>query len=547
MAATTATVDQVTQLPRASAPAAPARPAMPMAPPIPELTTRRVLAFFAMVFGMFMSILDIQIVSASLAEIQAGLSASSDEVAWVQTSYLIAEVIMIPLSGTLARILSTRVLFSVSAAGFTLASILCSTATNIDQMIVYRAFQGFIGGGMIPSVFAAAFTIFPPSKRAVVSPMIGLVATLAPTIGPTIGGYLSHAFSWHWLFLVNVLPGIFVAVATWTLIDFDKPEYSLFKKFDWTGLASMAVFLGSMEYFLEEGNTKGWFDDNNITIAFIASAVGGVIFFWRAFTIPFPVVDLRAFTNRNFSFGSVFSFVMGIGLYGLTYLYPVYLGRIRGYDSLMIGETMFVSGLAMFFTAPLAGFLSNKLDLRVMMAIGFGGFATGTWIMSHLNADWDFWELLIPQILRGCSLMLAMVPINNVSLGTLPLDKIRSASGLFNLTRNLGGAVGLAAINTMLTHQTDVHYMRLAEHVNFANPAALTMMNNLAATYNSVGMDGSQVAIKKMVGMVTRQAYLLSFMDIFMALTILFGVLVLMTAMLSKPKAPPNGAGGGGH
>lgn len=547
MAATTATVDQVTQLPRASAPAAPARPAMPMAPPIPELTTRRVLAFFAMVFGMFMSILDIQIVSASLAEIQAGLSASSDEVAWVQTSYLIAEVIMIPLSGTLARILSTRVLFSVSAAGFTLASILCSTATNIDQMIVYRAFQGFIGGGMIPSVFAAAFTIFPPSKRAVVSPMIGLVATLAPTIGPTIGGYLSHAFSWHWLFLVNVLPGIFVAISTWLLIDFDKPEYSLFKKFDWTGLAAMAVFLGSMEYFLEEGNTKGWFDDNNITIAFVASAVGGVIFFWRAFTIPFPVVDLRAFTNRNFSFGSVFSFVMGIGLYGLTYLYPVYLGRIRGYDSLMIGETMFVSGLAMFFTAPLAGFLSNKLDLRVMMAIGFGGFATGTWIMSHLNADWDFWELLIPQILRGCSLMLAMVPINNVSLGTLPLDKIRSASGLFNLTRNLGGAVGLAAINTMLTHQTDVHYMRLAEHVNFANPAALTMMNNLAATYNSVGMDGSQVAIKKMVGMVTRQAYLLSFMDIFMALTILFGVLVLMTAMLSKPKAPPKGAGGGGH
>jgi len=544
MAATTATVDQVTQLPRASAPAAPARPAMPMAP---ELTTRRVFAFFCMVFGMFMSILDIQIVSASLAEIQAGLSASSDEVAWVQTSYLIAEVIMIPLSGTLARILSTRVLFSVSAAGFTIASILCATATNIDQMIVYRAFQGFIGGGMIPSVFAAAFTIFPPSKRAVVSPMIGLVATLAPTIGPTIGGYLSHAFSWHWLFLVNVLPGIFVAISTWLLIDFDKPEYSLFKKFDWTGLAAMAVFLGSMEYFLEEGNTKGWFDDNNITIAFIASALGGVIFFWRAFTIPFPVVDLRAFTNRNFSFGSVFSFVMGIGLYGLTYLYPVYLGRIRGYDSLMIGETMFVSGLAMFFTAPLAGFLSNKLDLRVMMAIGFGGFATGTWIMSHLNADWDFWELLIPQILRGCSLMLAMVPINNVSLGTLPLDKIRSASGLFNLTRNLGGAVGLAAINTMLTHQTDVHYMRLAEHVNFANPAALTMMNNLTATYNSVGMDGSQVAIKKMVGMVTRQAWLLSFMDIFMALTILFGVLVLMTAMLSKPKAPPKGAGGGVH
>jgi DHA2 family multidrug resistance protein len=541
MAATTATMDGI------KVPPAAARPAAPGAYVAPELTTRRMIAFFAMVFGMFMSILDIQIVSASLAEIQAGLSASNDEVAWVQTSYLIAEVIMIPLSGTLARIVSTRVLFSVSAAGFTAASLLAATATNIDQMIVYRAIQGFIGGGMIPSVFAAAFTIFPPSKRSVVSPMIGLVATLAPTIGPTVGGYLGHAFSWHWLFLVNVIPGIIVATATWFLIDFDKPEYSLMKKFDWTGLAAMAVFLGSLEYFLEEGNSKGWFDDRTITICGVVSAIGGIIFFYRVFTYSFPIVDMRAFTNRNFSFGSVFSFVMGIGLYGLTYLYPVYLGRIRGYDSLMIGETMFVSGLAMFFTAPVAGFLSNKLDPRVMMGIGFAGFAMGTWIMSHLNADWDFWELLIPQILRGCSLMLAMVPINNVALGTLPVDKIRSASGLFNLTRNLGGAVGLAAINTVLTHQQDVHYIRLAEHVNFSNPAATEMMTNLTKTYDSVGMDGSQVAIKKMVGMVSQQALLMSFMDIFMILTFLFGALVLMTMMLAKPKAPPKGAGGGGH
>ena len=189
-----------------------------------RMDPKRLIAFFAMVFGMFMSILDIQIVSASLAEIQAGLSAGSDEVAWVQTAYLIAEVIMIPLSGTLARIVSTRVLFSVSAAGFTIASALAATATNIDQMIVYRALQGFIGGGMIPSVFAAAFTIFPPSKRSIVSPIIGLVATLAPTIGPTVGGYLSHAFSWHWLFLVNIIPGIIVTIVTWNFIDFDKPE-----------------------------------------------------------------------------------------------------------------------------------------------------------------------------------------------------------------------------------------------------------------------------------------------------------------------------------
>src|SRR6478752_10763154 len=445
------------------------------------MPVRRIIGFFFMVVGMFMAILDIQVVSSSLSDIQAGLSASSDEISWVQTSYLIAEVIMIPLSGMLARILSTRVLFAVAAAGFTAASALCATATNIDQMIVYRAIQGFIGGGMIPSVFAAAFTIFPASKRPIVSPIIGLIATLAPTIGPTVGGYLSHAFSWHWLFLVNIPPGIAVTIVTWNFIDFDKPEFSLFKKFDWWGLVSMGVFLGALEYVLEEGNSNDWFNDRNILLGAIASAIGCVVFFYRAFKVDFPVVDLRAFSNRNFAVGSLFSFVMGIGLYGLTYIYPLYLGRIRGYDSLMIGETMFVSGLAMFFTAPIAGKLSAKMDLRLMMAFGFMSFAAGTYIMTGVTTDWDFYELFIPQILRGFGLMMCMVPINNIALGTMPPARMRGASGLFNLTRNLGGAVGLAVINTVLTNRQDVHYQRIREGLDWGNPTALDQINNMAS------------------------------------------------------------------
>src|SRR5215207_2626306 len=208
--------------------------AMPVAKPAP-VSRRRAFAFFCMVFGMFMAILDIQIVSASLAEIQAGLSASSDEISWVQTSYLIAEVIMIPLSGTLSRVLSTRWMFVISAAGFTFMSFMCATATTIEQMIVYRALQGFIGGGMIPTVFASAYSIF-RGRQAMISPIIGLVATLAPTIGPTIGGYLTDLFSWHWLFLVNVVPGVAVTVAAFLLIDFDEPDLGLMADFDWAGL-----------------------------------------------------------------------------------------------------------------------------------------------------------------------------------------------------------------------------------------------------------------------------------------------------------------------
>ncbi len=515
------------------------------APPASDaIPARRIFAFLAMVFGMFMAILDIQIVSASLAEIQAGLSASADEIAWVQTAYLIAEVIMIPLSGYLSRALSTRVFFSIAAAGFTVASVLCAMSSSISEMILWRAVQGFIGGGMIPGVFAAAFTIFPASKRPIVSPLIGLIATLAPTIGPTIGGYLSHAFSWHWLFLINVVPGIGVSIAAWTLIDFDKPDHSLLKRFDWLGLAGMAAFLGSLEYVLEEGTRLDWFQSHEIVFFTGLMLVGCVLFFWRALTRDDPLVDLYAFRNRNFAFGSLFSFTMGIGLYGLTYLYPVYLGRIRGYDALMIGETMFVTGLAMFLTAPIAGRLSQKLDPRIMMMVGFGGFALGTYLASFVTADWDFNELLIPQILRGCSLMLCMVPINNLALGTLPPQQLKNASGLYNLTRNLGGAVGLALINTFLNSRTDLHIARLHEAVAAGRQVAEENLAMLTQRFAEYGDAAQSMALALMNQRAHKQALVMAFGDIFLALTFVFAALVALALFMRKPgQAAPAGAG----
>ncbi len=284
--------------------------ASPMPAAEPPLDRRRMVAFVCMVFGMFMAILDIQIVSASLAEIQAGLSASGDEIPWVQTSYLIAEVISIPLSGFLSRVLSTRWMFVISAGGFTLMSLACATSTSINEMIVWRAAQGFIGGGMIPTVFASAFTIFPPSKRSIVSPMIGLVATLAPTIGPTVGGYLTDLFDWHWLFLVNVMPGLVVTVSTYCLVDFDEPNLALFKRFDWFGLVFMALMLGCLEYVLEEGPNHDWLADEAGARLRRDLLRGHPAFFWRALTAPEPIVDLRAFSDRNFAAGCLFSFVL---------------------------------------------------------------------------------------------------------------------------------------------------------------------------------------------------------------------------------------------
>ena len=511
----------------------------------PPMDKRRLIAFIAMVFGMFMAILDIQVVSASLLDIRAGLSASADEISWVQTSYLIAEVIMIPLSGFLARLFSTRWLFCASAAGFTAASLLCATATNLDQMIIYRAIQGFIGGGMIPSVFAAAFTIFPPSKRAIISPVIGLVATMAPTIGPTVGGLLTEYLSWHWLFLINVIPGTIVAVVTGLLINFDQPNLKLFRQFDWFGLLYMGGFLGSLEYALEEGPNNDWFDDRAVLACAVVGSVCAVLFFWRALTTKYPIVSLTAYANRNFAAGSAFSFILGIGLYGLTYVYPQYLGQIRGYNALQIGETMFVTGLVMFIMAPITGVLSRKVDLRYLMAAGFGIFACSTWMVTSLTADWDFWELFFPQILRGMGLMLCMIPITNIALGTLSPVELRSASGLFNLTRNLGGAVGLALIGTAYNDRLNLHLQRLHDSANWARSTTTDYLHTMTAAFSSLGSDGSQTeALQQMSRVVRRQAVVMSFADVFFLLTCLFVVATFCIAILRKPAAA---AGGGGH
>ncbi len=526
--------------------AAPAALSPAARPAAPGLDARKMITFIFMVFGMFMAILDIQIVSASLSQIQAGLSASAEEVAWVQTSYLIAEVVMIPLSGILSRAFSTRYLFAASCAGFTAMSFLCSTATDINQMIVWRALQGFIGGAMIPTVFASSYMIFPREKQPIIAPVIGLVATLAPTIGPTVGGYLTDLFSWHWLFLINVVPGIVVSVATYAMIDFDKPDLKLLDDFDWTGLAGMAAMLGAMEYVLEEGPQKNWFDETAVTVCAVVSAAGAVVFFWRVFTARQPIVDLTVFSNRNLAMGSVFSFVMGVGLYGLTYIYPVFLASVRGYSSLQIGETMFVSGLCMFVAAPVVGRLMGRVDPRLMIGLGFTGFAVGTWQASRITADWDFWDLLVPQVLRGFSLMTAMVPINNVALGTVPPSKLKNASGLFNLTRNFGGAVGLAMINTVMNHRWDLHLQRLHESIAWGHGAAEDTLADMTRAFGGMGSDATLSATKQLALLVRRQALVLSLADVFVALTVLFLLLVLVTPLMQRP-ARPAGGGGGGH
>ena len=518
-----------------------AAPSSPAAGPRP-VTTRDWLGFLAMVVGMFMAILDIQIVSSSLSEIQAGLAASADEISWVQTSYLIAEVVMIPLSGMLARILSTRVLFTIAAAGFTLTSVACAFTSSIESMIVWRALQGFIGGAMIPTVFATSFSLFPPEKRAGVSVMIGLVATMAPTLGPTLGGWLTQSFSWHWLFLANVIPGIAVTALVWTLVDVDKPNPALRKGFDFIGLGLMAAFLGSLEFVVEEGPRKDWFADEYVAVFAVVAAVACVGFFWRVLTYRNPIVELRAFLDRNFAIGSLYSFIIGIGLYGAVYLQPLFLARVRGYNSLQIGTIMFVTGAFQFLSAPVAGALSKKMDLRVMLALGLTLFGSGVWLNAHLTNQASFWELFVPQAVRGFSLMLCFIPVNTIALGTLPPDQLKNASGLYNLMRNLGGAIGLAAINTVLLERQALHMNRLGDNINLARPLVQETLDGLAAKFDGLVADPQAAAMKTLVNIVQREALVLTFNDCLLLMAGVFFAALLLMPLVRRPGGKPAAA-----
>lgn len=513
---------------------------------IPVVTPIRRLGFMAMVVGMFLAILDIQIVASSSAEIGAGVGAGPEQLAWVQTSYLIAEVIMIPLSGWLARGLSTRILFVASSIGFTLASALCAFAWDLPSMIVFRALQGFLGGAMIPTVFTVSFTMFPPSSRAAVSVAVGLVATAAPTLGPALGGWITQILSWHWLFLVNLAPGMIVALIVAVTIDIDEPDYTLFKQIDFWGIFLTGAFLGCLQYVLEEGPRNDWLADGHVRLYAAISAAAAVFFLWHGLTHANRVIDLTAFKDRNFTVGCAFSFVMGAGLYGSVFLLPQFLARVRGMDALTVGIVMMVIGLFQWISAPIAGLLSKKLDLRVMLGMGISLFGLGLVMTGTLTSETGMHELNLPNAIRGISLMLCFLPINALALGTLPQAQLKNASGLYNLMRNLGGAVGLALINTWVNDRLVFHRTHLIEKVTIANPALESYQNGLGEILGPrLGEAADAGTLAMLARLVEREALAQAFSDGFIALGLAFWVALLLMPLVRKVSM--GGSGDTGH
>jgi MFS transporter, DHA2 family, multidrug resistance protein len=405
--------------------------------------------FAAMCAGMFMAILDIQVVATSLPTIQEAFNIPHDQMSWIQTSYLIAEVIAIPLTGLLTRALTMRWLSVAMTTAFTLASIGCAMSGTFETLLFWRVMQGFAGGLLIPQVFAAGFALFPRRSQSIATTIAGVLAVLAPTLGPVIGGWITSTYDWPWLFLINVGPGTAAVMIATVALPRDRGELALLRHLDFAGLATMAIALAALELGLKEAPHSGWLSLPVAGLLGLATLCA-VLFVRRSLRCAAPVVDLTTFADRRFALGCLLSFLLGFGLYGAVYLMPVFLAFVRAHDALEIGQIMAVTGLAQLLIAPIVVAAERRVHTGLLTACGFVLFASGLGMSAFQTRGTDFEEMILPQIVRGEAVMFCLLPPVRIALGHLPQHAVPNASGLFNLMRNLGGAIGLALIDTVI-------------------------------------------------------------------------------------------------
>ncbi len=503
---------------------------------------REILPFAVMCVGMFAALLDIQIVASSLQDIGGGLSAAQDEIGWVQTAYLIAEIIVIPLSGWLTRVFSTRWLFAASAVGFTLSSLLCGLAWNIDSMVIFRALQGLLGASMIPTVFTSSFHYFQGQKRVYAAAVIGTIASIAPTLGPVIGGYITDTLNWHWLFYINLIPGALVALFVVLLVDIDKPNLSLLRDADYPGIAMMALGLGTLEYVLEEGARWNWFTDATIRDCAWIAGISLISFIIRSLMVAAPVVDFRALGNRNFAIGCFLSFVVGIGMFATIYLTPLFLGYVRGFSAWQTGVAIFSTGIASVAGVPVYIMLAKRFDLRWLMTGGLVCFGLGMWSFSYITSDWGWQQLLVPQVLRGFPQVFCVAPAVTLGLGSLPPERLKYASGLFNMMRNLGGAVGIAVCGALLNARTNLHFLTLASQLTTARPSTIHTLTRLHERLDGTPLP-MQAALRELRQITYAQAATLAYADTFRAIMLAFIAAVCLAPLLRQvaPRPTPSG------
>ncbi len=493
------------------------------------------LGFGAMCLGMFVAILDIQVVASSLTSIGASLNIADASLGWIQTGYLTAEVIAIPLTGLLTRAFTLRWMFVVATIGFTLASVGCALSDTSSTLIGIRVLQGFFGGMLIPPVFTSVFILIPEKQQLIATTVAGAVAMIAPVVGPLVGGYLTEEYGWRAIFMVNVVPGCVVAALVAAYVRVGAADFSALKKIDFATLILVSVFLAALEVVLNEGPRHDWRGSYMFSMEAVC-VVAGVLAVWRALRHASPFIDLRRFRKRSFAIGCGLSFVLGYGLYGSIYLLALFLGLVRGHSPLVIGEIMIVTGVSRLLMSPIAAFLEVRMNARLLTAIGFGVFGIGAFANGFVTSATDYDGLFWPQILRGAAMMLCLLPATRLALEGWPQTEIADASGLFNLMRNLGGAIGIALIDTIVTQRTQGHATLLIERLREGSAEAARLVGLPALSPEQALGSVSEAAQALIEPLVRRAALTESMNEAWFLLAALFAAALLVVPAIGKAK-----------
>ncbi|MEA2740270.1 MAG: transporter, family, multidrug resistance protein [Acetobacteraceae bacterium] len=505
------------------------------------------MAVLGSVIGAFIAVLNIQITNASLPNIQGAIGAGLDNGGWISTAYLVAEIVVIPLTAFLTPVFSLRRYLLGNTIMFLVMSVACAFAHNLGQMIVLRALQGFFGGVLIPMSFTIILTMLPRSKQPIGLALFAVSATFAPAIGPTIGGYLTETYGWQYIFYVNLVPGAIMLAMLWPSLRPAPMNLGLLGQGDWFGIATLAIGLGSLQTVLEEGNKDDWFGSTFIVRLSVLSAVSLALFLWIELTVSKPLLNLRLLMRRNFGLGSLACFILGMALYGSVYLLPVYLAESQGYNSEQVGLVLAWTGLPQLVLIPFVPLLMRHFDTRLLVAAGFGLFAVSCFMNLEISPDYAGDQLLLPNLVRAVGQSVLLTPLSALATGGIERENAGSASALFNMMRNLGGSIGIAILETFVAKREQFHSSIITTHVSLLDPATRERIASLQTYFMANGTDDAATAWRDAVIQIGRtiraQSYLLAFSDAFY----LMGAALLLALVTSLAMRRSSGGGAGAH
>ncbi len=496
----------------------------------------------AVMSSTFMEVLDTTVVNVSLPHIAGSLSSSTDEATWTLTSYLVANAIILPMTGWLASNFGRKRLLMASVTGFTVASFFCGLAPSLGFLIAFRVIQGACGGGLQPLSQAILLEAFPPEKRGQAMAFWALGIVVAPMLGPVAGGWLTDNYSWRWVFYINIPIGVIALILT-QLYVFD-PSYLRRKSLgiDYWGIGLLVLGIGSLQIMLDKGQEEDWFASHFIaTLAVLTIiGIGGLII--RELKAKSPIIDLSVFKYRSFAVGTFLMTIVGFVLYGSTVLLPLLMQVLLGYTATHAGVTNLPRGLASFLAMPFIGILTSKVDARKLLGAGVLASAAAMFSLSRLSLDVGFWNFWWPLMLQGAALGLIFVPLTTVTNDPVPKERLGNATSIFNLMRNIGASIGISIVETLQFRKTQLHINQLGEHVTGSSPQAQQTFQGLRQYFASQGagpVEATKRAYGALFGMVQRQASMLAYNDVFFILAILFAVMFPLIFLMRKPKGGP--------